>query len=248
MNINKTMVTDSDSVVFAACISAEKDTLPLDFFHNEEEREEAIIQEAKKRSVATVLKIQELTGCEKVECYFTAGKCFRYDVSPEYKDNRKKLQRPVGLKEVREYLNSQFDGEILRDIEADDFVVWRGKQENTLVVAQDKDILGQLEGTHFNYHYKTWDYVTTTSEQAKKFLWLQMIIGDATDNIKGIHRMGVKKAEKHLEDVEDYRQSVYDLYVEKGREKDFIMNLNLLDMHLLQDDMTIKLHKKEKND
>lgn len=242
-NIGKTLIVDADSVAFIACYNADKDIMPIEFYNDsEEERQEAMINLACEYAKGHVLNIQETTGCDSVECYFTAGKCFRYEVSPEYKANRQKTNKIEGLKEVKEYLHSQFDGMICTEFEADDIVYYRGMQENTLVSCIDKDISGQLP--YMTYNFRKNEYVEP-QEDPKKFLWLQMIIGDPVDNIKGIHRMGVKKATAYLEDVEDYREAVYQLYIEKGRESDFIMNLNLLDMSLLQDDMTIKLHEEE---
>jgi 5'-3' exonuclease len=239
-NLDKTLIVDADSIVFIACYNAAKDTLSEEFFNTELEHSTEVIRLAGDYAKAHVLNIQEVTGCEAVECYFTAGKCFRYDVDAEYKANRKKTNYVLGLKEVKEYLHSQFDGEISTEYEADDICYYRGMQENTLVSCIDKDISGQLPYATYNFRKNVY---IEPQEDPKKFVWLQMIIGDNADNIKGIRGIGAVGATKYLADVEDYRTAVLELYTEKGRRDDFIKNLNLLDMALLQDDMSIKLHK-----
>ena len=244
-NMNNTLILDADSLVFFACYNAEKDTLPEEF-HIEQERHNEIVRLACEYAKNHVKELLDTTGCGSVECYFTTGReSFRYRVDSTYKANRKKAKDPlIGLIEVKEYLNTIYDGEICKDYEADDIVVWRGKKEDTLVCAIDKDVLYQLEGTHYNY--KRNEYVNTTKEEAERFLWEQMIIGDATDGIFGVNGMGKVKAKKFLEEVEPekYSKEVLKLYKSVGKsKKEFLDNLNLLDMHLMNAEGVIELRK-----
>ena len=240
-NIDKTVVIDADSLIFICCYNAEKDTLPEEF-HIEEEREQEIIRLAIVYSKEYIQNIQDATGCEKVECYFTSGRSnFRYQVDPTYKANRGKSPIVFGISEVKEAIHELYCGKICTDIEADDIVVFRGKQRNTVIAAIDKDVLGQAVGTHYNYKKNEW--VTTTKKEAHKFLWQQMIQGDTADGIYGIAGMGKVKATKFLADKKDYKKAVLALYKSEGKSKaEFISNLNLLDMNLLQKDGSIKLH------
>lgn len=245
-NIDKTLIIDADSLVFFACYKAEKDTLSEEFYEVGG-REKDIVLLATLYAKNHIQEMQDSTGCESVECYFTTGrKSFRYEVDPTYKQNREGGQPLIGLSEVKKALHELYPGDICEDIEADDIVVLRGKQRHTIIAAIDKDVLSQTVGTHYNYKRNEW--VTTSKKDAEKFLWEQMIVGDATDGIYGIEGMGKVKAKKFLDSLQpqEYKKAVLELYKSNGKSKsEFLSNWNLLDMHLLQKDMTIKLHTME---
>ena len=241
----QTLILDGDSVCFISCYNADKDTLPLDMFICEGERNTEVTILAKEYVEEYVESILEATGCDKVEIYLTTGReNFRYTVDPAYKSNRKLSKYPTGLNQIKDHLLTLYDGELCKEYEADDICVLRAKDENTLLSAIDKDVLMQSVGTHYNY--KKNEYITVTKEEAEKFLWIQMIQGDTADGIYGIEGMGIKKATAFLSSIEPtlYYNSVLDLYKSKGKsKKEFLSNLNLLDMHLLQKDGRIKLHE-----
>lgn len=218
MNMNKTLIVDADSIAFAAALQEDLDA------HEKVEYAKSFVE-----------NLLTHTGCKSVELYFTIGRnAFRYKVDPTYKANRKGLVSPKNLQFIKEELNKLYPGELCQEYEADDIVVLRGKQKNTLVAAMDKDVIGQLVGTHFNYHHKHWCYETTSKKEAEVFLWQQMIQGDSIDGIYGIDGMGKVKAKKYLEDKVDYKKAVWELYKKVGKTKtEFLNNLNLLDMHML---------------
>jgi 5'-3' exonuclease len=121
----------------------------------------------------------------------------------------------------------------LHGIEADDVVnMLRIKIDNSFICAIDKDLL-QLEGTHYNY--KTNEWVTTSKQEADLFFWKSMIIGDSTDNIKGLEGKGKAFASVLLtteNDVDYMRTLVFDEYINqygeyKGIEK-FYQNYKCL--------------------
>ena len=236
-NMNKTLIIDADSVVYICCHNANKDLAG--------ETDANIIVCAADYCIDYIASMLDSTGCKDVECYFTSGRSnFRYLVDPKYKANRTKSYNTpliVGLSEVKAIICDMYKGAMCVWIEADDIVVYRGKQENTVIAAIDKDVLSQSHGHHWNYKKCEWVY--TSKEDAAKFVWLQMIQGDSVDGIYGVLGMGKVKARKYLADVhiDDCRIVVKELYKEKGN-YNFLSNLNLLDMHLLQDDGTIKLH------
>lgn len=88
-----------------------------------------------------------------------------------------------------------------------------------VLCAVDKDLLQSISGKHFNYTYrikeesknkpkeeltdddfnKGW-WVKTTIDEAITFKWIQMIMGDTTDGIKGIEGKGIKYATKVYSD------------------------------------------------
>ena len=87
---------------------------------------------------------------------------------------------------------------------------------NTRICSPDKDVIEQTAGSHYNYQivglkdeqgnklegqYASKGTVTTSEEDAKMFLYKQMLTGDSTDGIEGVAGIGPKKAEKILSNV-----------------------------------------------
>jgi 5'-3' exonuclease len=129
-------------------------------------------------------------GADYYVGYLTVGKCFRYDIYPDYKANRKyKDLSPYNLL-VKNYLQTKgftyIDG-----YEADDCVVsFKNKYKDKydcIIATTDKDVL-KLEGNHFNY--KKMSFETTTPAEAIEHFWKSMVTGDSVDNIKGIPKKG----------------------------------------------------------
>lgn len=143
-------------------------------------------------------------------------------------------------------------------LEADDLVgtASRDYGDSCIIVAIDKD-LKQLEGAHFNYYkdkmkdpegneitewfetptgfnikrvkkeYRGWQF--TTKQEGFELLLCQLLIGDNSDNIKGVDKIGAKKAPKLIEGKTNFGmlRAVYEAYNDKDRLK---MNISLMKM------------------
>ena len=154
--------------------------------------------------------------------FLTSGKCFRYDraTTRPYKGNRKHGDKPIIFPAIKEYLRQQYGFTSFHQLEADDLVaIYREDCEIAGIASPDKDVLYQIPGKHFNY--RSAEFVETSEEAAEKFLWKQMLMGDSTDGIIGIPKVGEKTAEKWLNELaEDPRygsmpEFVVRKYVEK---------------------------------
>lgn len=84
------------------------------------------------------------------------------------------------------------------DIEADDLISMLSN-DKTFVVSDDKDLM-QIKGLH--YDLKTDSFIMIDDSQSIERLSIQMLIGDATDNVISIDGVGIKTAEKILHEVE----------------------------------------------
>lgn len=141
-----------------------------------------------------VLSILETCDTDSYLGYLTEGKCFRYDIYPEYKARRKLSVKNEIFFQLRDYSIETLKFRSVKKLEADDVVSFLGNNyENTVICSPDKDVLKQCSGVHYNYQKA--EYVTTTTEDVQRFLWVQTLMGDNTDNIKGIPGVGVKTAE-----------------------------------------------------
>ena len=265
---SKVALIDADTVVYAVASVKEypEDLLSQDFYSDEEwekliseptydEQEHCIwridIEEATQMCVDKIEYIKERADCSTAELYFTSGKNFRYAVDPMYKANRKNSRYPVGMMALKKELLSRYPGEICTEIEADDAVVYlkRTQPDKYVLCAVDKDVYKSVAGDHFNYYtsakYKIpMKWVETTKEDAEAFPYLQTLMGDSTDNIRGCPGIGPKKAEKALAKCKtslERWEIVVKLFEQKKLTvKDAIRDMRLVNMHQVTKDKETK--------
>ena len=156
--------------------------------------------------------------CEatKYAGFLTIGRCFRYEQAKtrEYKGNRKKGSKPIIFYALKEYLKQEWKFEYIPELEADDLVAVYS-DENTIICSPDKDVLYQVIGRHYNY--RTAEFIDTNTYEAETFLWKQTLMGDSTDGIPGLPKVGPKTAETWLNDMplQNMPAFVLNKYIEK---------------------------------
>ena len=199
MEINTTALIDADSLLY---FEMGKPTL-----------EEAIIS-----LDGRLIEMLDKCNADKYAGFLTIGRCFRYAKAKtrEYKGNRKHGDKPIIFYALKEYLKQNWKFTYIPELEADDLVAIYSS-ENTVICSPDKDVLYQVEGTHYNY--RTAEFINTTKYQATYFLWKQMLMGDSTDGIPGIPGIGEKTASNLLLDdgidEKTWPEFVLKKYIEK---------------------------------
>lgn len=140
---------------------------------------------------------------------------FRYKIWDQYKANR--IQpKPKWFEELKEYAITQWGAKIAYGMEADDALGieqcraagtgtmstansdWNAKMHNanpTVICTMDKD-LNMIPGNHYNF-VKEEDFFITP-EDALKFFYTSLLVGDTSDNIPGAPGIGPVKAAKAL--------------------------------------------------
>jgi 5'-3' exonuclease len=204
----KTAIIDADSILFAICVDKKQDDYQIAHFGAQAERSlNDVIDEFNNY----FLKILMDSGCIQYVAFLTAGS-HRYSFYPEYKANRKKLEKPRFLKELTAYAIETLGFCRVDGYEADDLVNMCKEQlgDNTLIVHTDKD-LDQIPGNHFNY--KKPEFYDISEDTAQLNLWTQVITGDSIDNIKGIPGKGSAFAAKVFKQDEPYRNLVLLSYI-----------------------------------
>ena len=148
--------------------------------------------------------------------FLTSGRCFRYAAAKTrpYKGNRKYGDKPIIFPAIKEYLRQNWGCISMTELEADDLVsIYHG--DTTVICSPDKDVLYQNAGIHYNYGKA--ETIVQDTQGALIFLWKQMLMGDSTDGIQGIPKVGPKTAETWLRDInlEDMSTFVLNKYIEK---------------------------------
>jgi len=159
---------------------------------------------------------------------------WRTEFYTEYKANRKP-RVCIHNAAIKEFLADKWGSHSEKGMEADDAIsmdAWSlgEMKRDYVVITIDKD-MKQIPGRFYDW---TKDEETVISHSdAIEFLGCQIIAGDSVDNIKGIPRMGMIKAEKWLDAYEGHRThpelkawACYQEYYEDKDEADYRFHLN----------------------
>lgn len=167
-------------------------------------------------------------GITEYELWLSGKGNFRYNVFPEYKANRIKVARPKWEHEVKAHLVKNWQANWSEGCEADDMLGIRqatSEPESTIICSIDKD-LDMIPGWHYNFVKKEKYYVTP--EEATRWFYYQLMVGDSADGIKGCSGIGPKKADKFLSSCaseKEMYEGVLDLY---GCYQEMLMNSRCL--------------------
>ena len=149
---------------------------------------------------------------------------FRRDTWPDYKMHREDTHTPEGLREALTCLKDQFDVRRAPRLEADDMMGIMMSSGKGVAVSIDKDML-TVPGWLWNPDKMKTGPELITEEEADFRYHVQWIMGDTTDNYKGIYRWGPKKAEKYLkaslEEGLALSEAVRKLYAEHDLDDDY---------------------------
>ena len=184
------------------------------------------LSNAKKEMVKFVDEMLVHTKTDSYQLVLSPKKNFRYEVSPDYKANRKKPKvELILLKPLRKYMLKEMDAIIFDAVEADDVCVSRMyKEPGEYVLCHiDKD-LNQAYGSHYNYN--TQERYIIDQEEADFWFYKQALEGDSVDGIKGCPQVGKIKALKILSALKDptadeYWVTIRDCYIKAGKDEEF---------------------------
>lgn len=154
----------------------------------------------------------------------------RREIYPKYKLNRRQDMNEFKLESyhiqkqrVKEYLEECFVRQIRVDNnESDDLIAYycqMAKDENKTVFTADKDLLQLIDSSTSIFSpmvketYKMGDKVSVMGHKVphQNILTLKVIMGDKSDNIDGIERLGEKTFLKFFPEVLDQEVSVDDI-------------------------------------
>jgi len=149
-----------------------------------------------------------------------------------YKGNRKEMVKPVYYDECRQFMIDRFRAKVCQGMEADDSVAQaaRDNEGSVIVASGDKD-LRTISGYQLGLGNikKGVEYVTPL--QACRNLYIQMLMGDRIDNIKGLsgtkgkRGYGIKTATKAIEQyITEYDMAKFVAKEYKSKYPDGVMS------------------------
>jgi len=183
-------IIDSDTVAFACAASCEDHKDPYT---------------ACERAQTMIDNINGAVSATETEIWLSGKGNFRFDIYPEYKANRIGQYRPKWEQDVRSFMLSAMEANLSDGCEADDMVGIRHLEvPNSVICHQDKDI-DMIPGDHYSWELTRLGKVvrparryTITEEAGLWAFYYQLLIGDTTDNVKGVKGVGPKTAARLL--------------------------------------------------
>jgi 5'-3' exonuclease len=151
--------------------------------------------------------------------FLTSTEKFRTKVATSYKANRVHKPKPPIFYALQKHAEQFWRFKYFDGLEADDLVAYYKYSSGVdptkaIICSPDKDVLYQCSGEHYNY--RTMEIVKTTPEEAVRFLWKQVLMGDATDCIGGLPGIGDKTSENWLAGrTKEFETFALKKYVEK---------------------------------
>jgi 5'-3' exonuclease len=178
---------------------------------------------------------------------------FRRSIFPDYKRNRDKNKGEEefqllfnNLDLIKEGLKNYPVKQIFHQkAEADDVIFALSKEygnmEDITIISSDKDLVQIM-----NYFDKisVWDPIKKRLQKKNKNILIEKaIIGDASDNIGGLYRIGPKTLDKMLEDKNKWND-----VMSKSNNKDIFESLlKIIDLRKFPDNIHKEILDKEKN-
>lgn len=136
------------------------------------------------------LQIRQITRHSPQKWYLTKGSTlWRNDDATiqAYKGNRKEMRKPIYYDEIREFMQVTFNAVMCKGMEADDSVAALGRERpgQVIIASGDKD-LTTIPGYLLNIGKMKEGVQYITPLEACRSLYIQMLMGDRIDNIKGL--------------------------------------------------------------
>lgn len=154
-------------------------------------------------------QILEATECEQYKSFLTGRNNFRKLINTEYKANRKDKEPPFYLQDCRNYLIKEWNAIVSEGCEADDLLGIEQSDE-TVLCSLDKDLL-MVPGKHFNWTKV--EYTHVDKLLGLRTFYKQMLIGDRSDNIFGVDKIGPVKASRAIDNLIT-EQAMFDTVLE----------------------------------
>lgn len=145
-----------------------------------------------------IIKLLKRIDCDDYIIALSHPRDFRFKIDPNYQSGRKDREAPIHKEALLEYIHEEHPF-VMRDwLEGDDVLSLYATEEPERVVMAtiDKD-LKQIPGWLYNWNHDTLEEISPAV--GNHFFFKQILMGDSTDGIKGIPKVGPKKAEAYLE-------------------------------------------------
>lgn len=179
----------------------------------------------------TIYRCLQSVNATEYELWLSGGVNERKSIDPKYKANREGKPQPVHREALKEAAVLEWNAKITDGIEADDALATEqslSEYLGTTICSIDKDLM-QVPGYHYNFVKD--EHVLVSPLDGLRSFYRNLLIGDNADNITGVAGIGVVKAKRYidlLDNEEEMFSVVSDLYDSRKR---LLINCELMWLH-----------------
>lgn len=204
-----TLIIDADTILYQALSNAEKEVE----FDDDVWMMTCDHREARAAFNDRIEFLIKTSDADDYVLCFSDKDNFRKEVYPPYKENRKKLRKPMGFKEFRAKAMEDYKHIVKPRLEADDCVgILATKLKDTIIYSDDKDLM-QIPGKHL----KDEEIIEISVFEGDRFHMMQALTGDPVDGYPGCPGIGPVKADKILgDDPAQWWSNIVDTYTKAG--------------------------------
>lgn len=187
-----TLIIDADWLVHSACAACECD-IRWDEWINTLHLEQG---DVKDFITSRVEYWQHLTEHKDVVMCFSDYPTFRHEIHQEYKANRIGKRKPLGMRDIRQWVHDEYETRSCSGLEADDTMALLATghlYRDPIIVSIDKDMRTVPCSLLANDQVET-----VTLLEANRSWMKQALTGDTSDNYPGLKGVGPVGAEKIL--------------------------------------------------
>lgn len=164
--------------------------------------------------------------------FISGSRNYRYDLFPDYKANRRGAVDPIHRQSVKEFLILEWMCLVSDGIEADDAIGiehtrFTRQGDVPIICSIDKDFK-QLSGRFYDFVLDK--HFEVGQDEAKRYFYKQLVLGDKSDNIPGYDGKARQKPTKLIQHYYDliglaetewgmYNQA-FDAFMEGGQTQD----------------------------
>lgn len=196
--MSRTLLIDADIIAYMASAGNEE---VIDWGDGVVSRD-ADLKAAKKAAKDEIdWLMDKLKAHDLIICLSDDFDNFRKDIYPAYKSNRKGVERPEHLYDLKDWMGERYPSKIMPRLEADDvmgILSTEPHKGDRIIVSKDKD-MQTIPGLLFHPD-KDKKVRVITPEFAERYMLYQALIGDQTDGYPGCPGCGPKAAEAILDD------------------------------------------------
>lgn len=195
------LLIDADLVIFRQCAAVERDIKWSSVTGDETDANtHTLVSDAGEAFGGVERAIKRLTDkfeTDDVLLCISAGRNFRYDVDPTYKQNRKDTRKPVAYMEVLKRAEDTWPSFKFDGLEADDVMgIFATRDANTIICSADKDMKTIPCTLYDNKAVQKID-----KYEADWWFFYQVLVGDTADGYPGLPGTGPKKAQAILSTI-----------------------------------------------
>ena len=196
------LLIDADIFAYKIASACQENTI----FGDGEVHRTVNIEEMKREWVSVIERLETTLKADTKIFAFSGDtkNNFRKKFLPTYKENRKTIEKPLGLKVLRDWIKETYPDKYkcVDDLEGDDIIGIFATNPNVdtsdfIIVSTDKDFMTIPNVTFYDPDKN----LTQSSDPtvAYRFFLEQVLAGDRVDNYTGIPGIGPKKAANILD-------------------------------------------------